>query len=82
MPREFYFQDNRGDLVPSEHLAVDGIDGDFATQLAEQSGWTREHVSLLEKALVLYVDRYEALAARLSFLSPPPAENAGGDLAA
>ena len=71
MPGEFYFQDNRGDLVPSEHLAVDGIDGHFAARLAEQPGWTREHVSLLEKALVLYVDRYETLAARFSFLSPP-----------
>jgi len=74
---EFYFVDPRLDLVPSEHLASDGIDEAFAAALAERPGWSRGRVALLEEGIALYWDRLESLAARAPHLRPPRLRNVG-----
>lgn len=77
MLRTFYFYDPRLDLVPTEHLAADGIDGGFADELAGRPGWSPQRVALLENAIELYWDRYDELAAGAPYLSPPRLRSIG-----
>ncbi len=75
--RAFYFHDPRMDLVPGEHLASDGIDADFRAALEARPGWTRGHVELLERAVILFWERYDDLAARAAEFSAPRLRNIG-----
>lgn len=77
MLRSFYFHDQRMDLVAAETLAVDGVLPEMAEDLASRPGWSRAHVELLETGIELFVQRYEALAERATYLSPPRLRNIG-----
>ena len=77
MLRSFYFHDQRMDLVAAETLAVDGVLPEMAEDLASRPGWSRAHVELLEAGIELFVHRYEALAERATYLSPPRLRNIG-----
>lgn len=72
---DFYFCNAGVDLVPAEHLAADGIDGDFAGFLAGRPGWSRGHVDVLEKGIALYVERFDDLVDRAGGFLPPRLRN-------
>ena len=63
--------------MPTEHLASDGIDGDFARGLAARPSWSEAHVKMLEQGVALYWTRYDELSARAPYLSPPRLRSLG-----
>lgn len=68
---DFYFCNDGVDLVPAEHLAADGIDGDFARALVNRPGWSADRVDLLERGITLYVDRVDELVDAAGGFLPP-----------
>lgn len=74
---ELYFDDPRLDLIPTEHLAADGVDADFLERLLRRPGWTRPAIDLLERSIELYWDRYERIASDVGYLAAPRLRNLG-----
>lgn len=77
MPSTFPFHDPRLDLIPAEHLAADGIDEDWTDALRARGGWSDGHIATLEAAIELYWDRYDDLAEKAGYLSPPRLRSIG-----
>ena len=68
---DYYFDDPRLILVPTEHLTPAGMTAGFAALLAAKRGWTPERVALFDAAFSLYWSRSAALAARTQTWLPP-----------
>ena len=72
---DYYWNDPRVVLVPTEHLAPDGVDEAFANLLREREGWDQERIQLLNTAFALYWTRTAGLAERADSWAEPRARN-------
>src|SRR5882672_9949712 len=68
---DYYFDDPRLILVPTEHLTAEGMTAEFSALLAARRGWSPERLSLFDAAFSLYWKRSAALAARTRTWLPP-----------